>query len=85
MTTAFKDSYDWQELFGASGYTEPMPPEPVPPGSPVSIADFAIGDVEEVLNASEGEYDAEDWICVVRLVDGRFASVWGWCDYTGWD
>ena len=44
-----------------------------------------LGDVEEVIAASEGENDVASWLCVVRLRDRRFAFVDAWCDYTGWD
>lgn len=82
---AFQNDYDWANVFGAYGHTDPMPPEPVPPGSDVSTANFGIGNVIKVLACSEGERDGYDWICVVQLDDGRYASLWGGCDYTGWD
>lgn len=44
-----------------------------------------IDSVAEVIAADEGEHDAADWVCVVRLKDGRYAKVFAGCDYTGWD
>jgi hypothetical protein len=81
----FKTDYDWRNVFGEENYTNPMPPNPEPPGSTVSIADFGIDNVVEVLAYDEGQPDEQDWICVVKLDDGRYASLWGGCDYTGWD
>ena len=46
---------------------------------------FAVTDIEKVLAVWEGEKDEDDWRWIVRLTDGRFALVVGWCDYTGWD
>lgn len=47
--------------------------------------EWAWEDVQEVLAASEGYNDGPDWIAVVRLKDGQYASVVAGCDYTGWD
>lgn len=40
--------------------------------------------VEAVIAYDVGENDSKDWICMVKLKDGRFANVHGGCDYTGW-
>jgi len=46
---------------------------------------FGVDDVEKVLGSVEGENDAEDWVALLKLKDGRYALVAGGCDYTGWD
>lgn len=42
-------------------------------------------DISIVLAVCEGENDGQPWYWVLQLNDGRFASLRGWCDYTGWD
>lgn len=44
-----------------------------------------IDDVVEVIAAVEGENDGENWECIVRLKDNRYAFLSAGCDYTGWD
>lgn len=46
---------------------------------------FTVEDVSKVLAVYEGENNGDDWRWVLRLNDGRFAFLQGWCDYTGWD
>jgi hypothetical protein len=46
---------------------------------------ISASDIEDVLAVWEGENDGADWRWVVKLTDGRFAFIQGWCDYTGWD
>lgn len=46
---------------------------------------FTVEDVSKVLAVYEGENDGDDWRWVLRLNDGRFAFLQGWCYYTGWD
>lgn len=47
--------------------------------------DFALAQVVEVVAADDGENDEEDWICITKMSDGRFAVMSAGCDYTGWD
>jgi hypothetical protein len=48
-------------------------------------APFAITDVAEVVAAADGEHDADNWVGIFRLKDGRFGYVTAGCDFTGWD
>ena len=50
-----KNSYDWGNVFGEQGYTDPMPPTPEPPGSNVSVEHFSTENVVEVIAMIEGE------------------------------
>lgn len=91
------DSDDWREVFGESetwpsGYVSSpqnaLKPDPVP-GDAVSTATFTRADVAEVLHLWESPPDSRcfgewDGVCVVRLNDGRFASLEGGCDTSGW-
>lgn len=91
------DTSDWYEVFGesetfSSGYVckaeNPLKPDPVP-GDAVSTAKFTRADVAEVLHLWESPRDERDYcewdgVCVVRLNDGRFASLEGGCDTSGW-
>lgn len=47
--------------------------------------EFDLAAIEQVLAVREGERDGEFWYWVLRLRDGRYAALSGWCDYTGWD
>ena len=42
-------------------------------------------DVAEIIGMDTGEDDGADWVIACRLVDGRFAMLRAWWDYTGWD
>ena len=83
------DTNNWSEVFGERGeYCEPenaMCPVAVP-GDDCSTAPFTREDVAEVLHIhEEGDCWAEWCGCVVvRLKDGRFAALSGWCDSSGW-
>ena len=46
---------------------------------------FTVDDIARVLGVYEGEHDSYDWRWLVKLSDGRYASIQGGCDYTGWD
>lgn len=82
------NTYDWQEVFAASG-------DPAGQHNPANLSaslgysgsldHFTRDDVVEILAISDGENDGPDWLIAVRLYDGRFAFLCGWCDYTGWD
>lgn len=52
---------------------------------PLEEAGFTDGDIREIIHWREGERDADAWLAVLELTDGRFAYVSAWCDYTGWD
>lgn len=58
---------------------------PVDVDSRDKAAPFWIGDVESIIDSSEGERDERHWQCVVLLRDTRYAFLDGGCDYTGWD
>ncbi len=45
----------------------------------------SLNNVTDVIAAVSGENDGPDWLCVVKLDDGRFATMRAGCDYTGWD
>lgn len=91
---------NWQEVFGEPRTYETMygpgvspaqnalKPECVP-GDSASTAPFTRADVAEVLHlweSGEGTRDYGEWdgVCVVRLNDGRYASLGGGCDTSGW-
>lgn len=81
-------SYDWKNVFAyASGIPESG--YSATPGAvgedPVATTPFGIDDVAQVLHAVEGENDGPNWVIVVLLKDGRYASINAGCDYTGWD
>lgn len=50
----------------------------------ISGDNFSKDDVEEVLHHVNGENDGPDWAAVFKLKDGRYASIEGGCDFTGW-
>lgn len=91
------NTYDWRQVFGesetwANGYVSSpqnaLKPVPVP-GDVASTATFTRADVAEVLHLWESPPDSRccgewDGVCVVRLNDGRFASLEGGCDTSGW-
>lgn len=74
----FKKNYDWVEAFKYGSNPTKVAE------SLASTDSFSIENVKNVICFSEGENDGADWICVVELDDGRFASLSAWCDYTGW-
>jgi len=87
---AFKQDYDWREVLGYAGKDENWAtgnangPSAVGDNPPSAEA-FGMEDVAEVIAADPGENDGANWVCVLRLVDGRFAYIEAGCDYTGWD
>lgn len=46
---------------------------------------FTYDEVREVLANIEGEHDGADYHWILRLEGGRWAYLYGGCDYTGWD
>ena len=93
------DTDDWQEVFGepptyetygrsVSRAQNALKPEGIP-GDSASTATFTRADVAEVLHLWESPEDTRccgewDGVCVVRLNDGRYASLEGGCDTSGW-
>ena len=51
-----------------------------------SLEAFGPDDIAEVLASWEESGDYAEWsgCAALRLIDGRFALVSGWCDTTGW-
>lgn len=81
---------NWAEVFGEPGeYSGPqyaLKPEAIP-GYDGSLAAFTRADVAEVVALwQDHDDDDTEWsgYVVVRLADGRWASLEGGCDYTGW-
>ena len=72
------DDYDWKEVFKYGDRPTLVN------GASCSTDGFDLDSVEAFLWADEGENDGANWIAVVRLKDGRFASIRAGCDYTGW-
>jgi hypothetical protein len=87
-----REDYDWRQVFKYAGWRDPEGyhnpptngPEVAYPGCTVSIEPFGPDDVAEIIAAEEGENDCSDWICVLKLKDGRYVSLRAGCDYTGW-
>lgn len=79
------DTYDWGEAFGEPGTYNQCNPEPEPPHSTVDCTPFTRNDVEIIIAQEEGEHDGANWVGLYLLKDGRYATVEGGCDYTGWD
>lgn len=75
------DTYDWQQAFDVSASPEAVFRSP----TAVDTTAFGREDVSEILAIDEGENDGDNWVAVFKLVDGRFAAIGAWCDYTGWD
>lgn len=72
--------YDWQEaLSSAEIGTVGFPPQPV---EALSMSDIARVDAYAV-DANEGGTELELY-AVLELVDGRWAALEAWNDYTGW-
>lgn len=85
-------NYDWMQVWNIDGDADSnsnlfgiLNPEGVPPGSNVDIDELKFNDIDKLISSIEGERDNQDWVCVVKMKDGRFASVRAGCDYTGWD
>lgn len=90
------DGYNWAQVFGeeircsdvGDGYPSQHKLDPKNiPGDSSSKDPFSRDDVSEILHIFEsrdGGYAEWDGVCVVRLNDGRFASLEGGCDTTGW-
>ncbi len=79
--TDWKEDYDWQAAFSLERLG---PPQAAINCTGMSVAPFTIGDVAAVIDKREGENDAESWIMIGQLADGRYFYLTAWCDYTGW-
>lgn len=77
---AVKGDRDFAEVFGEPdtmyGRTYPASNDPI---------GFTRSDIQELYAVQYGERDGDPWYCLGRLLDGRYFSAYGWCDYTGWD
>lgn len=73
-----RHDYNWREVFkyGAS----PIGIE----GYAGSTAGFDVDDVALVIASRYGHNDDASWLAAVKLLDGRYAYIEAWCDYTGW-
>lgn len=84
------EDYDWASAFAYAG--ENPDPHGCGISAPTTVgtagqsaAPFARADVKRVIAADEGENDADSWVCLVELWDGRYGYLEAGCDYTGWD
>lgn len=73
------DDYDWNEAFGYAGEPDTCA------GNNRKENGFTREDVAEIIFMRAGANDAETWLGIFRLKDGRFAYLSAGCDYTGWD
>lgn len=79
---------DWQQAFEVSNKPQRAAPSFTESTTTISLKDFTRKDVERILHISDGadgERDSYPWVAVMKLKDGRYASVVAGCDYTGWD
>lgn len=44
-----------------------------------------LSDVAFIYAYADGENDGMSWLCIGRMLDGRFFFLNAWCDYAGWD
>ena len=78
------DDGDWAEAFG-EGHDISEKPTPAICCPTISVEGVSREAVEEIVALENGENDGPDWVGLFRLKDGRFVTVEGGCDYTGWD
>jgi hypothetical protein len=82
------DSGDWEQVFGEGTYCEnSMSVERAPGDDETPDGQFTREDVAEILHITEGSEEGYgEWsgAVVVRLKDGRYAALSGWCDTSGW-
>jgi hypothetical protein len=84
----FDDSDLWLALkssyFGDYHGTEPQPANRAA-GATCSVEPFTTADIAETLAWAPGSgEEGGDWLWAGRLLDGRWAFLSAWCDYTGW-
>lgn len=84
------DTDNWEAAFNESGSPDPAQCGNGAPratvGSDVSLVSFTREDVAELIAMAEDDGDWAEWsgVCVGRLADGRWFSIRGWCDTSGW-
>lgn len=77
--------YNWKEAFKyAARPRQVIPDRPIDPENAPEMPGFDRENVVEILAIHDGENDADDWVGIFRLDDGRFAVLSAGCDYTGW-
>ncbi len=82
----FTDYSDWAEVFGeGTGGNTTDETDAIPDNSDIDTSPPKRADVVEIIAAVNGENDADEWIGVFKLKDGRYLVACGSCDYTGWD
>ena len=86
-----KDDSSWCQVWNIKGTSDTNLNDVLDPdraydsADDLSIDPLVFDDIEELLASVNGENDGEDWSCIVKMKDGRFAFVTAGCDYTGWD
>lgn len=78
----FQDDYNWKNAIEVACRDSLSPA--IPTDKTMNCKPFTESDVAEVLHSSEGDNDGPAWVAVLRLADGRFATLESSCDYTGW-
>jgi hypothetical protein len=78
------DSSDWECVFDMCHGGRKPSIENLP-GDSVSTDQFTREDVDNILAIEDGGNDGPEWIVIVYLKDGRYASIAAGCDFTGWD
>lgn len=48
-------------------------------------ATFSVVEIESIVAEVPGENDELDWWWILKLGEGKYFLLRGWCDYTGWD
>ena len=83
--------YSWREAFGYAGEPDTYagkdnhPNTCIPGDTRVSMDPIAVKDVALIVDASEGDNDGPNWLCVGVTKDNRWFYLSAGCDYTGWD
>jgi len=82
-------NYDWHHVFERSDSSANNPgacqnPGIVPPLAQMDGSGFTVADVEKIVAIDEKQEDGWSGTALVLLRDGRWATIFGWCDYTGW-
>lgn len=49
----------------------------------MNYAHFNFEDIQNVIEAIEGENDGAHWKLIVKLKSGKYAWLNAWCDYSG--
>ncbi|MEK7192254.1 MAG: hypothetical protein AAB646_01935 [Patescibacteria group bacterium] len=73
-----------KSLLGVEALADDHAHGPVAVSDGISTKGFHRNDVERVIRIKDGDKDVgEKWLGVFQLKDGRFVSVRGWCDQSG--